>query len=98
MTESSEGEILKASGPGPAQIEIGMRVSSMDAQPIGKVKEVTQDEFLVDRPLAHDLWIPYSAVMATEDFSANVRGPVRDTQVVLNVTAAHVDRQGWRHP
>jgi hypothetical protein len=97
MTESSEGEILKASAPGRGQIEIGMQVTSIDGEPIGKVKEVGEAEFLVDRPLARDLWVPFGAVLATEDYTSNYRGPVQPTAVVLEVTAAHVDRQGWRH-
>src|SRR5579872_3308341 len=98
MTESSEGEILKASGPGPGQLQIGMEVNSVDGQSIGKVKEVGPSEFLVDRAMARDLWIPYSAVIATEDYSGNVRGPVGATKVVLNVSSAHVESQGWRNP
>ena len=97
MSESSEGEILKASAPGRGQIEVGMPVRSMDGESIGKVKEVREAEFLMDRPLARDLWIPFEGVLATEDYTANYRGPVEPTAVVLNVTADHVDRQGWRY-
>ncbi len=100
MTEQphhEEGEVLKASGPGPGQIKGGMEVMSLDGQRIGKVKEVGEAEFLVDRPLARDLWVPFGAVMGTQDYSGNVRGPVQPTSVVLNVSAAHVDAQGWRH-
>src|SRR5437899_19018 len=59
MSESNEGEILKASAP---EIKVGMEVSSLDGQPVGKVKEVRGDEFLLDRSLARDLWVPHSAV------------------------------------
>jgi hypothetical protein len=97
MSESDGGEILKASGPGKNQIEIDMEVSSIDGQRIGKIKEIHDTEFLVDRPLARDLWIPFSAILATEDYSGNVRGPVQPTQVVLSVSAAHIDAQRWRH-
>jgi len=100
MTEQpqhEEGEVLKASGPGPGQINVGMDVTSLDGERVGKVKEVRGEEFLVDRPLARDLWVPIGAVLATQDYSGNVRGPVQPTSVVLNVSAAHVDAQGWRH-
>ena len=97
MSESSEGEILKASGPGKDQVEIGMEVSSLDGQRIGRVKEVHDTEFLMDRPLARDLWVPFTAVLATDDYTGNFRGPVQPTQVVLSVSAAHVDAQHWRH-
>jgi hypothetical protein len=91
------GEILKASSPGREQLQVGMPVSSLDGQSIGRVKELAQNEFLLDRPMARDLWVPYSAVLATEDYTSNTRGPVQPTTVVLEVSGAHVDRQGWRH-
>jgi hypothetical protein len=97
MDEPSEGEILEASGPGPNQVQVGMDVTSIDGERIGQVKEVLEQEFLIDRPLARDLWVPFAAVLATEDYTGNYRGPVQPTQVVLSVSAAHVDRQGWRH-
>ena len=94
MSESNEGEILKASAP---HIQVGMGVATLDGQSIGKVKEIRDDEFLLDRPLARDLWVPLSAVMATEDYTGNYRGPVQPTMVVLSVSNANVDDQGWRH-
>jgi hypothetical protein len=94
--EPQRGEILKASSPGLNEIKIGMEVKSLDGQSIGHVKATVKDEFLLDRPMARDLWVPFSAVLATEDYSA-VHGPVQPTSVVLEVSSAHVDRQGWRH-
>jgi hypothetical protein len=98
MTESDEGgEILKASSPGRDQLEVGMEVKTFDGHQIGKIKEIGDTEFLLDRPLARDLWVPLSAILATEDYTSNFRGPVQRTEVVLEVSRAHVDRQGWRH-
>ena len=97
MDEPNEGEILEASGPGASQVQVGMDVKSIDGERIGRVKQVQGQEFLVDRPLARDLWVPFEAVLATEDYTANYRGPVQPTDVVLSVSAAHIDRQGWRH-
>ncbi len=94
---SDEGEILKASGPGVDQIQVGMAVASIDGERIGKVKLVRDGEFLIDRPLARDLWVPFSSVLATEDYSGKYRGgPAEPVQVVLAVSAAHIDSQGWR--
>jgi hypothetical protein len=90
------GEILKASSPGAGQVEIGMQVSSIDGQPIGTVKAIRADEFLVDRRMARDLWVPFTAVLATED-SGPFHGPVQPRSVVLEVSSAHIDRQGWRY-
>jgi hypothetical protein len=90
------GEILKASAPGPQQVQVGMEVTTLDGERIGTVKEVRETEFLLARHMAHDLWVPFSAVLAAEDYTANFRGPVQPTSVVLEVSGAHVDRQGWR--
>lgn len=75
-----------------------MEVMALDGERVGRVKAIHPDEFLVDRPMARDLWIPFAAMLAAEDYNPNFRrGPVEPTAVVLNVTHAHVDRQGWRH-
>lgn len=100
--ESSEaeahGEILKASSPGPAQVEIGMQVRSLDGEHVGTVKEIHPDEFLVNRPWARDLWVPFSALFSVEDYSSSFRrGPAQEPSVVLEVSHAHIDSQGWRH-
>jgi hypothetical protein len=97
-TEVAPGEILKASSPGPDQLHIGMEVMSLDGERVGQVKSIHADEFLVDRQLARDLWIPFTAMFAAEDYNPNFRrGPAEQPSVVLNVTHAHVDDQGWRH-
>src|SRR5437762_959977 len=90
------GEILKASAPGARQVHVGMDVISIDGQRIGKIKEIHQDEFLVDRPFARDLWVPFKFMLAAEDYSSNFHGPVEPASVVLMVSGAHVDSQGWR--
>jgi hypothetical protein len=95
--ESSTGETLKASAPGAAQIAVGMDVRSIDGMLIGRVKELREAEFLVDRPLARDLWVPLDAIFAAEDYTSNFRGPVQPTAVVLNISSAHINAQGWRH-
>jgi hypothetical protein len=95
--DPDKGEILKASAPGAQQVRVGMEVATLDGQSIGTVKEVRGEEFLVNRHLARDLWVPFSAVLAAEDYTSNYRGPVQPTSIVLEVSAAHVDRQGWRH-
>ena len=95
--DEQHGEVLKASSPGRTQMQVGMQVTSLDGQTIGKVKELSEQEFLLDRPMAPDLWVPYSAVLATQDYTANMRGPVQPTNVVLEISSAHIDAQGWRH-
>jgi hypothetical protein len=75
-----------------------MGVVSIDGEHIGKVKEVREGEFLIDRPLAHDLWAPFTAVVeAGEHGGAFRRGPRQPSEVVLGVSHNHVEEQGWRH-
>jgi hypothetical protein len=94
----ASGEILKASSPGPSLVEVGMQVMSLDGERIGKVKVIHPDEFLVDRPMARDVWIPFSAMLGAEDYGASFRrGPYEEPSVVLTVSHAKIDDQGWRH-
>jgi hypothetical protein len=102
MSETSDpadtGGVLKANNLG-AQITPGLDVMSIDGQKLGQVKELGDGEFLVDRPMARDVWIPFSAVVSTaEHGGAFRRGPTQDRQVVLFVSYDDVYNQGWRHP
>ena len=95
---AQEGEILKANRLGPDQIQVGMGVVGIDGEPVGKVKEVRAETFLLDRPLAHDLWVPYSAVLGAQDYGGKFRGGrVEPTDVVLTVSGPYLDAQGWKH-
>lgn len=95
---SRKGDILKASGPGAEQITAGLDVVSIDGEHIGKVKEVGASEFLLDRPLARDLWVPFTAVVEAGEHGGSFRrGPTQPTEVVLSTSAGDVDHQGWRH-
>jgi hypothetical protein len=94
----SEHEILKAGSPGAEQIRAGMAVVSIDGEHIGKVKELRAGEFLIDRPFAHDLWAPFTSVVEAGEHGGTFRrGPTQPSEVVLGVSAAHVDAQGWKH-
>jgi hypothetical protein len=102
MSETPEppyqGEILKASSPGKDQIHPGMEVVGIDGESVGKVKEVREGEFLVDRPLARDVWVPFASVLeAGEQGGAFRRGPTQPSEVMLNIAAARVDDQDWEH-
>ena len=93
-----EGEILKANTFGPDQIQVGMEVMSIDGHLVGKVKEVRAEDFLLDRPMARDLYIPYRFVLATEDYGGTFRrGPTEPTEVVLTVSDADIESHGWEH-
>ena len=64
----------------------GMQVVGSDGVVVGDVKEVRRYDFLVDRSMARDFFIPYSACR------------LEDGQVWLNVPSDEVDDQGWRQP
>ena len=88
------GEILHASSPGAGQLEVGMDVIGVDGENVGRVKEIRANDFLLDRPMAHDLYVPYQFVLSVPDRGEK---PARPTEVVLTVSAANLDHQGWQH-
>jgi len=90
--------ILKANSPGADRITVGSAVVSIEGKDIGTVKQVHGEEFLIDRPMARDLWAPFSAVVrAGPGSGAFRRGPTMDTKIVLFVSADDINDQGWRH-
>ncbi|HET6317362.1 MAG TPA: hypothetical protein VFG86_12955 [Chloroflexota bacterium] len=96
MSEDEFGEVLKASAPGADQITAGMDVLGVDGEVVGQVKEVRENDFLLDRPMAHDLYVPYRFVLSVPERGGD--RPVRGKEVVLTVSAAQLDSQGWQRP
>jgi hypothetical protein len=68
-------------------VRASMHVQGADGVSVGQIKEVRQDDFLVDRRMQRDIYIPLDAI---QDVSGN--------QVLLNVTANQVDNMGWPTP
>lgn len=68
------------------QIREGMEVVGRDNDSVGQVKEVRANDFLVDRSLARDVYVPFSAAR------------IVDGRIRLNVEAGEVDNQGWETP
>lgn len=69
------------------QVQVGMPVVGSDMSQVGLVKEVRDDDFLVDIPMHRDLYIPFSAVQKVEA-----------DQAVLNVPAHQVSQMNWPRP
>jgi hypothetical protein len=69
------------------QPQQGMDVLGSDDAMIGRVKEVRATDFLVDRRMQRDIYVPNEAI---RDVS---RG-----QVMLNIPAHQVDNMGWANP
>jgi hypothetical protein len=65
-------------------ISQGMPVVGADTKEIGQVKDVRRSDFLVDRPLARDVYVPMDAVQR-----------VSNDEVVLSVASEDVDQMGW---
>jgi hypothetical protein len=64
----------------------GMVVVDREGKSIGRVKEVRTTDFLLNRPLARDVYVPY--------FESRYDGE----QVVVNVLADEIMDQGWASP
>lgn len=70
-----------------SQVQAGMPVVGSDMSNVGLVKEVRDDDFLVDIPMQRDLYIPFTAVQNVEA-----------DQVVLNVSKDQVHSMNWAKP
>jgi hypothetical protein len=68
------------------QIRQGMKVVGRDGTDVGAVKEVRSNDFLVDRSMARDVYIPFDACQMSGG------------QIRLNVRADEVDDQDWPMP
>ena len=68
-------------------VQEGLEVVSTDGSGIGKVKQVRVSDFLVDRPLHRDVYVPFESVQS-----------IRDGKVLLNIAADKVDDMGWANP
>lgn len=80
-------------GPGPgaeqqaSQVRSGMMVYGTNGNEIGMVREVRSNDFLVDRSLHRDIYIPFNAVQN-----------VSNDQVFLNLPSDEVDTMEWPSP
>ena len=68
------------------QIRPGMEVVGRDGEHVGEVKEVRSNDFLVDRSMARDIYIPFHAC------------EMRGGQIRLNIRENEVDNQDWEMP
>lgn len=68
------------------QVHEGMEVLGADRQRIGQVTQVRASDFVIERPTQHAIAIPFGAI-----------GDVTGNQVMLTITADHVDTIKWPH-
>lgn len=71
----------------PSDVRAGMRVVGSDRDEVGTVKEVRASDFLVDRRMRRDVYVPLAAVR-----------DVTGDSIMLTVPAGAVDDQGWSNP
>ena len=57
------------------QLHVGMDVIAMNGERVGRIKEIKEHDFLVDRPKRRDLYLPFSTIERVED-----------NQVILRMT------------
>lgn len=67
-------------------IRPGMEVIGRDGETVGEVKHVRSNDFLVDRSMARDVYVPLNGCQ------------LRNGQIHLSVRADEVDIQGWEMP
>jgi hypothetical protein len=76
----SEGERARL------ELRPGMEVIDQSGKVIGTVKEIRASDFLVDRELARDVFVPFDVIQSV------------GKQVMVNVAKDDVDNQGWQNP
>jgi hypothetical protein len=82
----SETSGLPTGGSASWHIGFRMDVVGADGNRVGEVTFVGDSDFLVDRPLARDIYVPYGACQSVEPH-----------RVILRVPAGEVDNQGWAY-
>lgn len=89
-TRSGPGEPGWSAGAGPSQhgnrwqIRETMDVIGTDGERVGTVKAVHGADFLLDRPTARDLLVPFSAVRTVDG-----------ERIMLGVRSSEIDDQHW---
>ena len=70
-----------------SQLQPGMRVIGSDKGRIGQVRDVRDNDFLVDLPMQRDVYVPFDAIQeVTVDL------------VMLNIPSNRVGDMGWDNP
>ncbi|MGE3267939.1 MAG: BON domain-containing protein [Chloroflexota bacterium] len=89
-TRSGPGEPGVSAGAGrsqhgnPWQVRETMDVIGSDGKTVGTVKEVRGTDFLLDRPMERDLYVPFSAIQTVDG-----------ERVMLSCRSPEVDHQNW---
>ena len=85
------GPVGGAEVGGRADVRPGMEVVGVDGESVGLVKAVRENDFLLDRVMRRDVYVPLSAV-------ERVVLDVAPERVVLNLRGADVAVMDWESP
>lgn len=86
-TQSASPLTANASMHPRLQLQLGMEVVGQDIGHIGTVKEIRDEDFLVDRKMKRDVYVPFNAIQNVDDGRAT-----------LIIPAEQVDTMGWQRP
>ena len=70
-----------------SQLQPGMRVIGSDNGSIGQVRDVRENDFLIDLPMKRDAYVPFDAI---EEVTIDL--------VALNIASDQVGTMGWDNP
>jgi ferritin-like metal-binding protein YciE len=70
-----------------SQLQPGMRVIGSDKGSIGQVRDVRDNDFLVDLPMQRDVYVPFDAI---QEMTIDL--------VMLNIPSNRVGDMGWDNP
>jgi hypothetical protein len=78
------GSFGRAGQTDRSRVRESMEVVGSDGENIGQVKNLRDNDFLVDRNMARDIFVPFSAVRTIDG-----------DRIMLNIRAGEVDSQNW---
>jgi len=84
---TSAAESAEAAMSPRGQVQVGLDVIGSDNAIVGRVKEVRANDFLVDRTMQRDIYVPFTAVQ-----------DVNQSGVMLTVASDEVNNQDWEKP
>jgi hypothetical protein len=67
-----------------SQLKTGFEVDDSNGKKLGTVKEIHDFDFLIDRTMAPDLHVPFSAIQN-----------INNNKVLLNLTSDQIDKMHW---
>ncbi len=70
----------------PRELVDGLEVVGAEGEPVGRVQEIHAHDFVLSRPDAIDVHVPFSAIQ-----------DITNDRAMLNVNGDQIDDQYWAH-